>query len=106
MSALACLTEKQLEEYREKGFVILRDFLDEDEVESIKTAMSKVIDEWYEKYEKTGEEGPDWEQVVNRDPAVKSGQLKATSRLHSVRKLYRMSFHVDFFRELANHPKV
>ena len=76
------------------------------EVEASKKEISRVIDDWYTEFERTGQEGPDWEEVVNRDPLVKSGELQPVDRLCSIRRLFRISVHLDYFRRLASHPKV
>lgn len=100
------LTDKLIEEYGQNGYLVLRNFFSSDEVEATKKEISRVIDDWYAEFERTGKEGPDWEEVVNRDPLVVAGQLKPVDHLHAVRRLFRISVHVDFFKELARHPKV
>jgi ectoine hydroxylase-related dioxygenase (phytanoyl-CoA dioxygenase family) len=95
-----------VEKYRETGYVVLRNFLSTDEVQATNREISRVIDDWYTEFERTGQEGPDWEEVVNRDPLVRSGELHPIDRLHSVRRLFRISVHLDYFKRLASHPKM
>ena len=100
------LDEDLLKHYNENGYVVMRNFFTPAEVEAVKAEIRRLIDEWYENYEKTGEEKPDWEEVVNRDPLVREGKLQPTSRLSSVRRLFRMAVHVEFFKKLAIQSKV
>ena len=105
-SDLTSLTDDLVREYQQNGFLVFRNFFSSDEVEAIKNEMSRVIDEWYVEFDKTGEEGADWEEVVNRDPLVRQGKLKPLDRLHSVRRLFRISVNLHFFKQIASHPKV
>eukprot|EP00117_Sycon_ciliatum_P023063 scpid102078/ scgid4284/ Phytanoyl-CoA dioxygenase, peroxisomal; Phytanic acid oxidase; Phytanoyl-CoA alpha-hydroxylase len=69
--------------------------------------MKRIIDKWYDNFEQTGEEGSAWEEIVNRDPAVKRGELTPDSRYRAVRRLYRMAARKEeFFVRQAKHEKL
>ena len=52
--------------FSREGYMIARGILTIDEVETAKLQISGVVKQWFEKYDATGEEGDDWEEVANR----------------------------------------
>lgn len=103
----AALSEEQLAHYRSEGFVVYRGLLDSDEIGAVRKNILKIIDDWYDEFERSGFEDVDWKSVVNRDPAVKSGELVTDNRYLTVRRLFRMALHDEFFKQLSvKHPKV
>ena len=74
------LSDADLARYRSDGYLVYRGLLSSEEVADVRQNLLKIIDNWYDEFERTGFEAEDWESVVNRDPAVKSGELVTDDR--------------------------
>eukprot|EP00117_Sycon_ciliatum_P017392 scpid95453/ scgid5066/ Phytanoyl-CoA dioxygenase domain-containing protein 1 len=100
------LTDAQLAEYKDNGYIVVRGLLTPNEVAETREEMRRMIDDWYDAFELNGKEGPAWKEVVQRDPAVQRGDLIPESRYRAVRKLYRMTTTSSFFERQARHEKL
>lgn len=92
--------------FEENGYFVVRGLLTAEEVDKVNTEVSAIVRDWLEKLRRTGEEGNDWEEIANRDPAWKSGKWEPEDPELGIRRLYRMTPHSQFFADLARHHKV
>ena len=76
------------------------------EVDQINAENSAIIKEWLEKLRRTGEEGNDWEEVANRDPAWKEGKMEPEIPEMGIRRLFRMAVQNELFAKMAKHGEV
>ena len=90
------------------GYFIARGLLSKQEVEDCRGAVTDVCKKWYDNFMKTGQEGPDWEEVANRRPAWKEGRWQPEEGQEELgfRRLYRMTLHEEFFEQMCRHHKV
>ena len=92
---------------QEEGYCIVKGLLTAEEVNECKKEIKNIIEKWYETFEQNGFEGNDWEELCNRLPAIKDGtQPMPSDKEMSIRRLFRMAVHTEYFRKLAQHPKV
>lgn len=98
-------TRTQIEQ---EGYCVVKGLLTVEEVNECKKEIRNIIEKWYETYEQNGsKEGNDWEELCNRLPSIKDGtQPMPSDKEKSIRRLFRMAVHTDYFRKLAQHPKV
>lgn len=77
-------------------------------MEDCRGAVTDICKKWYANFLKTGQEGPDWEEVANRRPAWKEGSWQPESGQEELgfRRLYRMTLHEEFFVKMCRHHKV
>lgn len=87
---------------------MVRNLLSSKEVEECRDAVSGICKKWYENYLKTGQEGPDWEEVANRRPSWKNGTWKPEDGQEELgfRRLYRMTQYDDFFVQMCRHRRI
>ena len=90
------------------GYFVIRNLITQEEVVEVLAEISSIIAKWLEKYRQSGEEGNDWEEVVNRRPAWKNGTWQPTPGEEElgIRRLFRMAVHDEFFARMARHEKV
>ena len=96
---------------KQDGYFVVRGFLSSLEVQECREAISDICNKWYVNFVKTGQEGPDWEEVANRRPDWKKGKWQPEPGQEELgfRKLYRMTQHQEFtpfFAKMCRHPKV
>jgi phytanoyl-CoA hydroxylase len=90
------ITRQQIDQYREQGYFIVRDFFTMGEVEAVRREITAIMRRY-----------PDVpEELVQIEPAVRRGEATPASVELGVRKLFRMARHNPFFRELAFHPRM
>ena len=58
----------------EDGYYVVKRLLTAEEVDACKKEIKEIVYKWYENFERTGVEGNDWEEPVNRMPAIKEGE--------------------------------
>ncbi len=92
----------------EDGYFVVRGFLSLEEVDEVRQAITNIYQKWYDNFEKTGKEGPDWEEVANRRPAWKNGSWtpEPGQEEYGFRRLYRMTQFEPFFFQHCGHQKV
>lgn len=90
----------------ENGYFVVRGLFSQEEVEQGKVEISSIIREWYAEFQKSGEDGKDWEEIVNRLPAWKEGQIQPVNPELGIRKLYRMTVKNQVFERMCRHDKV
>lgn len=91
----------------DEGYYVVNGLLTAEEVDACKQEIKSIVYKWYEEFERTGIEGNDWEEPVNRMPAIKDGtRPMPEDKEMSVRRLFRMAVTNEFFKELCKHPKV
>ena len=118
------------------GYFVVRGLLTNEEVEETKEEITKVVSGWYEKQNQKKREGDDdgldWEEIANRYtctatqcaqsltgrcikyyylsyrlPEIKEGSKDAPSDPElAIRRLFRMSVHNQYFRDLSQRPKI
>ena len=90
------------------GYFVIRGLFTSDEVKQVCDEISSVCAEWYDKFVKTGKEGSDWEEIVNRRPAWKDGswQPEPGEEELGFRRLFRVCAEKEFFARAARHEKV
>eukprot|EP01043_Picozoa_sp_COSAG02_P003101 COSAG02_NODE_74_length_41878_cov_9.737954_12_plen_439_part_00 len=88
-----------LAQYMERGYVVCRDFLSQQQVAECRDTISRIIDDWPERTdpEITNMEGPPF---VDLDPRVVAGEVIPASPELAVRRIFRLATHSDFFRRL------
>ncbi|XP_065890505.1 phytanoyl-CoA dioxygenase domain-containing protein 1-like [Dysidea avara] len=98
-------TRAQIEQ---EGYCIVKGLLTVEEVNECKKEIRNIIEKWYETFERNGfAEGNDWEEICNRLPSIKDGSRPMPSdKEMSIRRLFRMAVHTEYFRKLAQHPKI
>lgn len=91
-----------------EGYFVVRSLLSSEEVEECRQAITDICKRWYANYLKTGQEGPDWEEVANRRPAWKKGEWQPEPGQEELgfRRLYRMTQYDEFFVKMCRHEKV
>lgn len=52
--------------FNKHGYLIVSSLLSEEEVEMTKQEISRIITEWYQRFNTIGEEGLEHEEIVNR----------------------------------------
>ncbi len=92
--------------FEENGYFVVRGLISAEEVGKINAEISSIVRDWLEKLRRTGEDGNDWEEIANRDPAWKSGEWQPEDPELGIRRLYRMTPHSQLFADMARHPKV
>lgn len=96
-----------MSQIEDEGYYVVKGLLSAGEIEECKKEIKEIVYKWYEKFERTGVEGNDWEEPVNRLPAIKDGtRLMTEDKEMSVRRLFRMAVTNEFFNKLCRHPKV
>ncbi len=90
------INEQLLEQYRDYGYFTIEALFTNEEVEAVRTEISKII----ARYPNVPEE------LVQIEPAVASGKNTSKTFELGVRKLSRMAKYNTFFRDLAFHPKM
>ena len=87
----------------EEGYYVVKGLLTAEEVKVCKKEIKEIM--WYEKFERTGVEGKDWEEPVNRMPAINNdSRLMSEDKELSVRPLL-IDVNNEFFYKLCRHPK-
>ena len=88
-----------LAQYEERGYVVCRGFLSQQQVAECRDTISKIINDWPERTdpEITNAEGPPF---VDLDPRVVAGEFVPASPQLGVRRLFRLATHSEFFRRL------
>ena len=96
MTTRTLLSKKQAAAFENDGYFIVEGFLTTDEVESIRSEITSIVDRY-----------PDVpEELVQIEPAVRRGTIKPDNIELGVRKLFRMTLHNELFRSLAHHPEM
>ena len=90
----------------ENGYFVVRGLFSQQEVEQNKAEISSIVQEWYAEFQKSGEDGKDWETTVNRLPAWKEGRIEPENPEMGIRKLYRMTVRNHLFARMCRHDKV
>lgn len=93
----ARLSEAQLAEYHERGYLVLRGLFEPDEVETWRRRFEAIVN---------GEVEPARDMLVMRDVMVAKGAVVPGSRAEAVAKI--QDFHHDpvLFEGYARHPKI
>lgn len=91
--------------FRKYGYFVVRGLITRDEVEQIRAEISALVKKWYEEYLRKGEDGNDWEEIVNRMPAWKEGRVTPQDPEMGIRRLFRMAVHNELFARMARHEK-
>ena len=92
--------------FHENGYFVVRGLFSPEEVEQNKAEISSVVREWYEEFQKTKEDGKDWESIANRLPAWKEGRMVPENPELGIRRLYRMALRNQLFARMCRHEKV
>lgn len=96
-----------MSQIEDEGYYVVRGILTAQEVDACKKEIKEIVYKWYENFERTGVEGNDWEEPVNRMPAIKEGKRPMPEdKEMSIRRLFRMAVTNEFFKKLCKHPKV
>jgi len=90
----------------ENGYFVVRGLLSQEEVEQSKVEISSIVQEWYAEFQKSGEDGKDWEVIANRLPAWKEGRIQPENPELGIRRLYRMALRNKLFERICRHDKV
>ena len=88
------------------GYMVVRGLITQAEVESTRADISAIVREWYAEFQRTASDGNDWEEVVNRMPAWKEGDVEPADPEMGIRRLFRMAVKREYFARLARHEKV
>eukprot|EP01043_Picozoa_sp_COSAG02_P059103 COSAG02_NODE_7469_length_2998_cov_4.744740_2_plen_411_part_00 len=88
-----------LAQYEERGYVVCRGFLSQQQVAECRNTISRIIDDWPERTDPkvANAEGPPF---VDLDPRVVAGEVVQASPHLAVRRLFRLATHSEFFRRL------
>lgn len=92
--------------FHENGYFVVRGLFSPEEVEQNKAEISSVVREWYEEFQKTKEDGKDWESIANRLPEWKEGRMQPENPELGIRRLYRMALRNQLFARMCRHDKV
>eukprot|EP01052_Picozoa_sp_SAG31_P014772 SAG31_NODE_929_length_10926_cov_8.162834_8_plen_187_part_00 len=89
--------DELLRQYRDRGYIVCRSFLNCDQVERLRRTVSRIIGDWLDQTapEIKGAPGPPF---VDLDPRVVAGEVVPTSRELAVRRLFRLATHDDTMR--------
>ncbi len=90
------ISDQQILQYRQQGYITVGGLFTADEVESVRSEITKIV--------RCYPDGPDG--LVEFEPSVESGENAPDEIDLRVRKLSNVVRHNVFFRKLAFHPKM
>jgi ectoine hydroxylase-related dioxygenase (phytanoyl-CoA dioxygenase family) len=100
--------ETLLQTFQKNGYFVVRGLITQQEISQSLEAISDIVKRWFAKLKDGGEEGNDWDEVANRLPELQ-GQAIGDDDLANeltIRRLFRMAIHEQYFTEFCRHPKI
>lgn len=89
------------------GYLVVRGLISQTQVEETRAEISSIVRDWYAEFQRTGRsDGKDWEEIVNRMPAWKNGEMEPSEPELGIRRLFRVAVKNEYFANLARHEKV
>jgi len=96
--------------YKKHGFLVVRGLLRPGEVEELRSGISSLISDWpggpSVPESAFGLEEAHFTPLVDFDPSLVESAGAATARCDTVRRLFRVSRHVDAFRRVAQDERL